>query len=247
MSEQISIRFYGELNDFLPPDQRQQVLQATLRPDSSIKDMIESLGVPHTEIDLILVNGQPSGFNQRLKDNDHLSAYPAFTSLDVSQLNHLQPPPLQPPRFVLDCHLGRLAAYLRLLGFDTLYQNNYHDAELAAISTKEERILFTCDRQLLMRREITRGYFVRSRQPHQQLPEVIRRFNLKNALQPFSRCMHCNGPLHSVEKDAISQHLPPRTKMYFNEYWQCEGCQKVYWKGSHYERMQTWIDNLQIN
>lgn len=245
MGEQIHIRFYGELNDFLPPDQRQQVLELTLRPDSNIKDMIESLGVPHTEIDLILVNGQPAGFNQRIKAHDHLSVYPAFARLDISPPDHLQPPPLLPPRFVLDCHLGRLAAYLRLLGFDTLYRNNYHDAELAAISSKEERILLTCDRQLLMRREITRGYFVRSRQPHTQLPEVIQRYKLNKELKPFSRCLHCNGPLHPVEKDAVSQQLSARTKMYFNEFWQCESCGKIYWKGSHYERMRGWIANIQ--
>ena len=208
MPEQISIRFYEELNDFLPPDQRKTDISHVLKQPRSIKDLIESIGVPHTEIDLIIVNGESVGFNYQVDDGDRISVYPVFESLDISPLNHCQPQPLRKTRFVLDTHLGRLAAYLRMLGFDTLYRNDYDDPELARISVEEHRILLTCDRQLLMRKQITHGYFVRSRQSQQQLLEVLRRFDLFNNLQPFTRCMDCNGTIQPVNKQQVEAALP---------------------------------------
>ena len=155
--------------------------------------------------------------------------------------------PLLKTLFVLDTHLGRLAAYLRMLGFDTLYRNDYDDPELARISVEEHRILLTCDRQLLMRRQITHGYFVRSRQSQQQLLEVLRRFDLFNNQQPFTRCMECNGTIHPVNKQIIEDALPPDAKKYYNEFFQCEACRKIYWKGSHYQKMNKLIEKELIN
>jgi sulfur carrier protein ThiS len=161
MHEQISIRFYEELNDFLPPEQRKTDISHELKEKRSIKDLIESIGVPHTEVDLIIVNGESVDFNYLVQNGDRISVYPVFESLDISPLNHCQPEPLRNTRFVLDNHLGKLAAYLRMLGFDTLYRNDYDDPELARISIDEHRLLLTCDRLLLMRIQITLGYFVR--------------------------------------------------------------------------------------
>ena len=147
-------------------------------------------------------------------------------------------------RFVLDVHLGRLAAYLRMMGFDSLYRNNYDDSTLANISADEQRTLLTCDRQLLMRKQVTHGYFVRSRQPQQQLFEVLSRFDLFDKKKPFTRCMHCNGITQPVNKQEIEARLQAETKKYYNEFFQCEDCNKIYWKGSHYLKMQAMFKRL---
>lgn len=244
MPEQITIRFYEELNDFLPPEQRKKDITQALKQERSIKDLLESIGVPHSEIDLIIVNGESIGFNYLVHAGDRISVYPVFESLDISPLNHCQPKPLRNTRFVLDNHLGKLAAYLRMLGFDTLYRNDYDDPGLARISVDEQRILLTCDRQLLMRKEITHGYFVRSRQPQTQLLEVLTRFDLFNNLQPFTRCMDCNGLIQAVEKQAIEDQLPPDAKKYYNEFFQCGQCSKIYWKGSHYKKMKRMVERV---
>lgn len=247
MLEQANIRFYEELNDFLPPEQRKTRCSHVLKKTRSVKDLIESIGVPHTEIDLIIVNGESVDFSYSVKDGDHISVYPVFESLDISPLKHCQAKPLRNTRFVLDAHLGRLAAYLRMLGFDTLYRNDYDDPELAETSANEHRILLTCDRRLLMRKQITHGYFVRERQPKQQLLEILNRFDLFNNQQPFTRCMHCNGTTQPVDKHKIEARLLPKTKKYYDEFFQCEVCNKIYWKGSHYIKMQAMVDKIKEN
>lgn len=244
MSGEINIRFYDELNDFLPVEQRGIDLSHRLKQPRSVKDLIEAIGVPHTEIDLIIVNGESVNFDYPVKEHDRISLYPAFRSLDISPLKRCQPEQLIPARFVLDVHLGRLAAYMRMLGFDTLYRNDYDDPTLADISADEQRILLTCDRLLLMRNQVTRGYFVRSRQPKQQLLEVITRFDLFDSQKPFTRCMHCNGITQPVDKQAIESHLLPETKKYYDEFFRCESCNKIYWKGSHYLKMQKLISRV---
>jgi len=244
MSNRISLRFYEELNDFLPPEKRKRAFDRAYSQAGSIKDLIESLGVPHTEIDLIMVNGNSVDFSYPVQDGDRISVYPVFETLDISPINHLHLRPLRVTRFVLDTHLGRLAAYLRMLGFDTLYRNDYDDPSLAQISSEQQRILLTCDRQLLMRKQITHGYFVRQRQPHRQLLEVITRLDLCTQLHPFSRCMHCNAQIQPVSKASVIQQLLPNTRKHYEEFWQCPACQKVYWKGSHYQHMKQAIEQL---
>lgn len=244
MSGCVQIRFYAELNDFLPAEQHQVTFQHPFKQAGSTKDLIENIGVPHTEVDLILVNGKSVDFNYLIQDGDCISVYPVFESLDISPVTHLQPAPLQQAQFVLDTHLGRLAAYLRMLGFDTLYRNDYDDPTLANVSVDEQRILLTCDIGLLKRKQITYGYFVRSRQPRQQLSEILNRFDLFKQQQPFSRCMHCNGEISAVKKEKVTALLKLDTMSYYNEFWQCAQCKKVYWKGSHYQRMQKLIASL---
>lgn len=244
MTISVTIRFYEELNDFLPPGSRRLDLKHVIKQNDSVKDLVESLGVPHTEVDLILVNGASVNFNYIVQEGDRISVYPVFESLDISPLVHLRPAPLRVTRFVLDTHLGRLAAYLRMMGFNTLYRNDYDDATLAGISAEEKRILLTCDRKLLMRKIITHGYFVRARQPQTQLLEVLRRFDLFNNLHPFSRCIHCNGLIHPVDKKEIYSELLPRTREHYELFWQCPDCHKIYWQGSHYKRMQRLIEGV---
>ena len=238
---QAHFRFYAELNDFLPVERRMVSFAYSFRISPSVKDAIEALGVPHTEVDLILVNGISVDFAYRLLGDDRVSVYPVFESLDIAPLLRVRPRPLRRTRFVLDTHLGRLAAYLRMLGFDTLYRNDYEDEELARISSEEERILLTRDRGLLKRQAVSRGYCVRSTAVRQQLVEVVRRFDLFGSATPFHRCMRCNGTLRPVRKEEIIDRLPPQTRESYSEFRVCTGCGRIYWKGSHYERMQRTV------
>jgi len=197
---QVYFRFYAELNDFLPLERRMLGFVHTFEKNPSVKDTIEALGVPHTEVDLILVNGESVDFAYLLRDGDRISVYPVFEAIDITPLLRVRPQPLREIRFVLDVHLGKLANYLRLFGFDTLYQNDYEDAQLAQISRSEKRILLTRDMGLLKRNLVTHGYFLRETNPKFQLREIIRRFDLFRLITPFRRCISCNGLVHLVDK-----------------------------------------------
>jgi uncharacterized protein with PIN domain len=237
-------RFYEELNDFLPADRRKQAFAHTFTRRASVKDMIESFGVPHTEVELIIVNGRSVDFAHIVADHDRISVYPMFESLDIRPLLRLRPEPLRRPAFVLDTQLGRLARYLRLLGFDTLYRNDYTDAGIARISSTQQRTLLTRDRRLLQRRIITHGYFVRATDPLEQVGEVLRRFDIYNDIKPLKRCIRCNGVLVDVEKQTVFDHLEPKTKRYYEDFRICNDCGQVYWEGSHFRKMLRLIDSF---
>jgi uncharacterized protein len=239
---QADFRFYAQLHDFLPKGK----LGATyhFEQPTSIKHMIEALGVPHTEVRLILVNGQPVDFSYIVRDGDQISVYPDFQNIDISPAINLQPEPLDAIRFVADVHVGRLAAYLRMLGFDTLYPDDYRDEELARLSSAEQRILLTRDRGLLKRNLVTHGYYVRETQPDRQLAEIVKAFNLGAKIMPFHRCTACNGVLEPIDKERIADRLMPNTREYYDEFRICRTCGKIYWKGSHYQRMQRLIDSV---
>jgi len=211
----------------------------------SVKDLIEATGVPHTEIGLILLNHHAIDFNYHLHDNDHISVYPPFCQLDISEFSRNQPLPLSDIKFVVDTHMGKLARYLRLLGFDTLYQNNYTDPELATISATENRILLTRDRGLLKHSIIKYAYFVRTTGSHNQLQEIISQFDLKLLFKPFSRCIHCNGALIKVDKKLIAAQLQTKTKRFYQHFKQCRNCQHIYWQGSHYYKILNLITSLE--
>ncbi|HET7308442.1 MAG TPA: Mut7-C RNAse domain-containing protein [Gammaproteobacteria bacterium] len=237
-------RFYAELNDFLPPERRQRAFEYAFDRRAAIKDVVEALGVPHTEIDLITIDGEPAGFDHILRNGERVGVYPMFEAFDIAPLARLRPRPLRTPRFVLDAHLGTLARYLRLLGFDTLYRNDYDDAELAAISAEEHRILLTRDRGLLKRRIVTHGAFVRDDRPRAQLKDIVTRLDLAGLVQPFSRCAGCNGVLEPVEKREIEHRLEPKTRLYYDRFLRCANCGHIYWKGSHFARMEKLVEEL---
>lgn len=241
---QVVLRFYEELNDFLPRKLRKVQFPHTLSGKVSIKDVIESLGVPHTEVDLILVNQVSVDFSHIVRPGDRISVYPIFESLDISPITRLRPKPLRQTRFVLDVHLGKLARYLRFLGFDALYRNDYDDDELAQISAEDKRILLTRDRILLKRSVVTHGYYVRSTNPKQQLAEILRRFQLFPPYPFLKRCTLCNDPLTPIAKERILHLLPPSTKRYYHQFFHCQNCDKIYWKGSHYQNMQQCIQKI---
>jgi uncharacterized protein with PIN domain len=236
-------RFYAELNDFLPAENREKELTRHFIVSGSVKDFVESFGVPHTEVDLVLANGQPVDFSYPVHDGDRLSVYPVFESLDISSVSRVRPVPLRVLRFVLDVHVGRLAAYLRMAGFDALYGNQASDAELAGIVARDGRVLLTRDRYLLMRTAVDRGYWVRSTEPKQQLLEVARRFDLASSMRPFTRCLACNSLLEDASRESVWERLPPKIREK-DAFRVCRNCQRVYWEGSHHERMSkllSWV------
>jgi uncharacterized protein len=242
-----SVRFYAELNDHLAPHQRYLTLEKTFFVPPSVKEVIESFGIPHTEVELVLINGESSDFSRLVQDGDRVAVYPVFESLDVTPELRVRPQPLREPRFVLDVHLGRLAAYLRMLGFDTAYRNCAGDAELARVSAEEERILLTRDRGLLKHSAVTRGYWLRETDSRRQAAEVVNRFDLARSLQPFTRCMACNEPLRPASKLEIHQRVPQPIAERHEDFRECPACRRVYWEGSHYQRMHRWIEELQRN
>jgi uncharacterized protein with PIN domain len=237
-------RFYAELNDFLPPGRRMVMFDYPFEGRQTVKHLIESLGVPHTEVDLVLVNGQSVNFAELIADGDLVSVYPVFEGFDITPVSRVRPKPLRQTRFVLDAHLGRLASYLRMAGFDSLYRNDYDDRELARISADEHRILLTRDRGLLMRSAVTHGYYVRETVPRRQLEEVVRRFDLAASLDPFTRCMACNERLRAVAKEAAADRMPSMSRAHYDDLCECPGCGRVFWKGSHYRRMERILETV---
>lgn len=230
-------RFYEELNDFLCPEWVKTTFVYSFKGNPAIKDVIEAMGVPHTEVDLIIVNQRSVDFQYPLQPEDRVSVYPVFESLDISPVIRLRAKPLRHPRFVIDVHLGKLSRWLRLLGFDALYSNTFEDEEIVQLALREHGIILTQDRGILKRKCVTHGYWVRAHQARLQIAEVLDRFDLYHQIHPFTRCLVCNGRVHPVEKSKILHRLQPRTKAYFDAFYQCEGCGKIYWRGSHYERM----------
>jgi uncharacterized protein len=228
-------RFYGQLNDFLPWQWRHCRFAHALRGPASVKDVIEALGVPHPEVDVIVVNGQPADFTYRMRDGDDVAVYPAFHRVDVAGLLRVGTDPPQPVRFVLDIHLRKLAALLRLAGFDALLFTD--DAEVAEASAAEGRVALTRDVGLLKRSVIQHGYWIRHTNPELQFVEVLQRFDLTDRMDPFVRCMECNTRLVPVDVDAVAERLPAGTRECFSQFHRCPGCDRVYWQGSHYERL----------
>jgi uncharacterized protein with PIN domain len=195
-------------------------------------------------VDLILVNGRSVGFEHQVRDGDRISVYPIFESFDISPVQQVRERPLRAPRFVLDVHLGKLASYLRLLGFDVLYSPAYNDDELMSISLNEQRTLLSKDRQLIQHPSLTHAYLVRQNLPREQAVEVVERFDLYSLIHPFIRCLTCNTLLRRADKDDVAGRLPPRVREAFNEFYLCTFCDRVYWKGSHYEGMKAWIASV---
>jgi len=240
----VDVRVYAELNDFVAPECRGGVMRRPFRPHQTVKDVIEAAGVPHTEVDLVLVNGEPVGFSHRPVAGDRIAVYPVFETLDIGPVNRLRPQPLRDVRFVVDVHLGRLARLLRLLGLDARWSNDLDDDMLAAIGEAEHRVVLTRDRGLLKRRRVTHGLFVRSERPVEQAVEVVRRLDLARRLAPFTRCLRCGDELVATTKADVLDRLEPLTRRHYEEFRRCPGCGQVYWRGSHHTRLAQVIEQI---
>jgi len=237
-------RFYEELNDFLPSGRRQREFASGYARAATTKHMIEALGVPHTEVELILVNGESVGFDRLLADGDRVAVYPRFEAMDATPLLRVRERPPRQPRFVADAHLGGLAHMLRMLGFDTLYDNRFDDDELAAIEECESRILLSRDRELLKRRSITHACYLHALKPEQQLREIVGRLDLARSAKPFTLCLYCNVPLRPVDKASVLGRLPPEVRENYDRFSTCDGCGRVYWEGSHWRNMRRVLDGV---
>ncbi len=235
-------RFYEELNDFLPAYKRKITFPYYFKGSPSVKDAIESIGVPHAEVDLVIANGNSVSFYYKLKDGDQISVYPVFESLNISTLSHLRPVPLRTPKFVVDVHLGRLSKYLRLMGFDTFFEEQANDSRIIKISMEENRTILTRDRNLLKNKKVSRGYWIRSQNPKIQLKEVIQKFDLVGLIKPFTRCLECNNIVVKVPKTDVFEELEHKTREYYTEFWKCPGCNRIYWEGSHFTSMKKFLE-----
>jgi uncharacterized protein with PIN domain len=248
-----TLRFYAELNDFLPPEARGREVEHRFTGHPTVKDAIEGRGVPHSEVHVVVLNGTPVPFDARLSDGDRVSVYPMFTGIpsapspapSTPSLPSLQPAPEPHVRFVADVHLGKLARRLRLLGFDTVWSPDASDPQLVRISVDEGRVLLTRDRGLLKRREVRRGFFVRDDDALEQAIDVVVHLGIGRDIDPFGRCTVCNGRLEQVEKADVEESLPPRTRREFTTFRRCRACGRVYWEGSHHARLARVVDELQ--
>ncbi|WP_266205998.1 Mut7-C RNAse domain-containing protein [Pontibacter kalidii] len=239
-----TFRFHGALNDFLNKHRKGKTIRFTFQGTPAIKDAMEAMGVPHPEVDVVLANNKLVAFSYLLRPGDAVEVYPVETGKEWPAgytFEERNPPP---HRFILDVHLGTLAKSMRLLGLDTFYQTDLSDNVIARIAAQQQRVVLTRDVGLLKQKSIAWGYWLRSQHTEEQLEEVIRRFRLQDSFSPFERCLACNVPVQEVAKEEVLDELPPKTRLYFHDFFRCPSCSRVYWKGSHYERMQQFVERI---
>ena len=230
---QITLTIHGKLNDFLPNRSVDNSVQALFNQKTALKHIVEVIGIPHPEVGIVQVDGHEADLNYPVQDGDQVHIFPKV----VPELHYSR----EGPKFVLDNHLGKLADYLRLLGFDVVYAKDWQDGDIAQYAYEQSRILLTRDRGLLKRKIVADGYCVRADDPEQQLAEVVAQYRLNNYVTPFQRCPRCNGKLAPVKKEDIIEQLQPLTRKYYDEFTQCACCGQIYWKGSHFRHMQSML------
>lgn len=237
---QLTLRLYGDLADLGGGSE----VEVPVGEPRSVKDAVESVGVPHTEVGLLRVDGRSVRFTEPVSAGARVDVYPDPVELLPDDAVPLRPPAPSPARFVADVHLGTLARRLRTLGFDTWWANDADDVALARIAIGDGRILLTRDRGLLMRREVVHGHLPRSSDPEVQLAEVVARFRLDGQAAPLTRCIRCNGVLEPVSKAEVLEALPPATRREHDTFVRCADCRQVYWPGSHLPGLQAVIRSL---
>ncbi len=238
----VRLNLHGDLDFFLRSGARGRSIERTLSEKTSVKDVIEACGVPHPEIDLILVDGQPVDFHSGIVGAANIELYPVRTTPPAFKYKRLQV--ITASTFIADGHLGKLARDLRLLGFDVAYDPTAEDRRLLEIMERENRALLTRDRRLLMHAVVKTGYCPRSQNAYEQTIEVIRRFDLLGSIAPFTRCLRCNAALRQVSKAEVIESLEPLTKIYYEQFRRCTGCGQIYWAGSHFSKLQNRLDQI---
>ncbi len=245
MGNLILFRFFGELNDFLDVTERNGKIEYAIDGNPSVKDAMEAIGIPHPEVGLIVVNGNPVDFTHQGKDGEFVEVYPLYGAPSHLASRVVPFRPEEEPRFVLDVHLGRLARFLRVAGFDVLYENeDMGDKKIAEISAAEERILLTRDVGLLKRSVVRFGHWLRNRDSREQFKEVVNYYGLKKLFDPFSRCVSCNGSVGLIPKKRVEHRLPEGIRRDKKEIFECENCKQLYWKGTHYRRVKAFLDAI---
>jgi len=241
--KQVTVRAYGPLSDFLPPGRQQAAFAHAFEGRESVKDLVEGLGIPHPEIDLILVSGEPVAFDYVVQDGNRIAVFPRFESVNIDGVTFVRPPP-EALRFGLDGHLGKLARYMRLVGLDAECRVDASDDDIAELAVRDGRIVLTRDRGLLKRRVVSHGYWMRATAPRQQLVEVLHRFG--PTLAPFTRCLRCNTELREVPKSSVESRLEPRTRQSYQRFHECPGCRRIYWAGSHWQRLPRLVESTRL-
>jgi len=243
MQNKATFLFHNELNVFLSQKKKNTKVEYQYRNSPSVKDSIEAIGVPHPEVAVILVNNQPVNFDYKISNHDEIEVFPYHHGLEIPDIVNIKP--LEKARFILDVHLGGLARYLRMAGFDVLYNNeDWGDKYIADRGGEEERIVLTRDVGLLKRSSVVYGYYIRKKNSYEQFEEITERYQLKEDFEPFTRCIKCNGIIRDVAKEEIADLLEAGTRKEYNEFWQCGSCQQIYWKGTHYEKMLKLIQQM---
>ena len=244
MENLANFNFFDGLESLLVHKYRAAPVVYRFRDHPGVKDPIESMGIPHTEVDIILANGRSVGFDYQLSHGDTIAVYPPFATVPAVPLVRLSQAITPPGTFVLDVHLGKLARRLRLLGFDTLYRNDFTDTELLRLAIEQERILLTRDLGILKHRHLAQGTLVRSDYVDEQVRQVLARYQLHSQIRPWLRCMICNGLIKTVTKAEVVHRLEPKTRRYYEEFRRCTGCRQLYWKGSHHEKIEKWLASM---
>lgn len=240
MSIHVVVRFYEELNDYLPQALRKRDLVKTAEENLRVRDLIEQSGIPVEAVDLVLVNGEPADLQQHLSENDRVSVYPVFESFDISSVPPLPRPTLRNLKFLADTHLGKLSKYLRMLGFDTIYTASF-DPNLISLAATERRIILTRNQRLTAGNKITRGYLIKQEIPNLQLMEVVERFHLAGMIDPLSRCLRCNARVENITREYVRNRLDTAVIDKHGNFAICPVCRRIYWNGTHAERMIAWI------
>ncbi len=219
-------RFHGVLGAFLPRERRGEPFAFACARAATLKNAVEALGVPHTEVGRIAVNGAPATLDRIVREGDVVEAFPWSRQ------------PLA-AGFLADAHLGGLARFLRMLGFDTLHRNAFGDEEIRRIAREERRVVLSRDRELLKCREVLFGCYVHALKAEAQLREVAARFGLAARARPFTLCLVCNLALTPASAGEARAYAPQAKLEPYRDFRRCPGCGRVYWEGSHFARMRA--------
>jgi uncharacterized protein len=244
MKFDVYIRLYEELNVFLEPFRQKKDFNVQIESNTLIHNLLEKLKIPLSQVDLILVNGESVDFDVQLHDGDRISVYPVFETLNIDSITRLRKKSLRHLRFICDVHLGKLAKYMRMCGFDVFYSNNLLDHLIIQMSDETKSIILTKNKELFKTKQPSRAYLVKQSDSKMQLFEIISYFDLKTSIEPFSRCTKCNLTVQPVDKNSIEKQVPSPVLKMHKSFMKCYGCNRIYWQGSHYMSMLSWISRI---
>ncbi|WDP92828.1 MAG: hypothetical protein HUN04_25135 [Desulfobacter sp.] len=234
----LRIRFSEDLFFFIRHKHRTPWRTPDIRRRASVKDIIESLGVPHTEVGEIRFNGGAVDFNFIPGPPGTLEVTGIDPPFEVFRPSLLRPRPLKRFRFIADLNVMKLGRYMILLGFDVCLARAMADGQIAEQADAQGRIVLTRDTRLLFRKKNRFARRIRENLPMAQLLETLHFFGLSPAPHRFfTRCVRCNRPLAPVGKAKVYHLLEPKTQKYFHDFLRCPGCGQVFWKGSHHDRI----------
>ncbi|MFC1744959.1 Mut7-C RNAse domain-containing protein [Candidatus Riflebacteria bacterium] len=238
------LRFYGELNYFLPDSVWHRPFYYSFYENPTFSDLMDSFKIPPEKIGLLLLDGEVVELSCPLKEGSRATFYPRFQNIDISEEISASKKPVVSPRFILPLNLGKLTKYLRMLGFDSICEPDFIPGKVDVLAMQEGRVLLSRSKKFAARKLYAECYVVKSEQPAIQVREVVNRFNLMPLVKYFQRCLKCNSPLKVMEKSEIYSRLLPYIRKNFNLFFICPGCDRVYWMGTHYKKMKEKIETI---